>query len=90
MLVPDSPVSNLEAMAYGRGFGSLAAAGRHSACYASDGTRLTPEWAIVMAWIVGGLIAFSFLGKGVARYLTPVWPGVAVLGGWAMAKSWRC
>lgn len=85
LLVPDSPVSNLEAMSYGVGFGSLAALCGIGMLLRRR-SRLSPEVAILIAWIVGGLIAFSFLGKGVARYLTPLWPGVAMLGGWAVAE----
>jgi hypothetical protein len=35
----------------------------------------------VFAWVGLGFVAFSVLGKGVGRYLTPLWPGIALLGG---------
>jgi 4-amino-4-deoxy-L-arabinose transferase-like glycosyltransferase len=82
-----SPARNLSAAAYGAGLGSLAAicAG---VWLVARRVRLTPELAILIAWVVGGLIAFSVLGKGVARYLTPVWPGLALLGGIWWARTW--
>jgi 4-amino-4-deoxy-L-arabinose transferase-like glycosyltransferase len=80
LLVPISPVSNLEAMSYGVGLGSLAAI-----CglivLARRQPRLHGAWYVCIAWTLLGFIAFSLLGKGVARYLTPLWPGVALLGG---------
>lgn len=86
-LVLESPLNNLEAAVYGVGLGSIAAIAaavlwlrRRERPAASPGT------AVMVAWVVGGLVAFSLLGKGVPRYLTPVWPGIAILGGWGMAR----
>ncbi len=75
-----APMNNVEALAYGVGAGSLAAL---VACawLARTRPRLTPGFSVIIAWIAFGLIAFSVLGKGVPRYLTPVWPAVAMLGG---------
>jgi 4-amino-4-deoxy-L-arabinose transferase-like glycosyltransferase len=80
VLVLGSPVQNLEAAVYGVGLGSFAAIGG-AVWLARRRARWTPELCIVVAWVVGGLIAFSLLGKGVGRYLTPLWPGIALLGG---------
>jgi 4-amino-4-deoxy-L-arabinose transferase-like glycosyltransferase len=80
VLVPGSPVQNLEAAVYGVGLGSFAAIGG-VVWLMRRRARWTPELCIVVAWVVGGLIAFSLLGKGVGRYLTPLWPGIALLGG---------
>ena len=95
MFVPESPVNNLEAMAFGVGLGSVLALGS-LACLVWKRPKLTREMAVMLAWVVGGFIAFSVLGKGVARYLTPLWPGIALLGGWTIAswmssarKPWR-
>ncbi|MFM9994184.1 MAG: ArnT family glycosyltransferase [Phycisphaerales bacterium] len=76
----ESPVNNLEAATYAVGIGSalsLAAWG----WLVLGRPRIAPGLAFAAAWAVLSLIAFSTLGKGVARYLTPVWPAVAILGG---------
>lgn len=85
-----APLVNLGAAAYGVGLGSVAAA-----CaivwLIRDRRRLgvaaRPEWFIVLAWVGLGLVAFSVLGKGVGRYLTPLWPGIAMLGGMFIASA---
>ncbi len=76
----EAPLNNLEAAAYGVGVGSL---GAMVACFwlARRRPPLAPGFSIIVAWIVLNLIAFSILGKGVPRYLTPVWPAIAMLGG---------
>lgn len=101
VLVAESPINNLEAMVYGAGLGSIGALcaavwwvrGRGGE---RGGTQRGAEergeeksgcaamWVLV-AWVVGGLIAFSMLGKGVPRYLTPLWPALAMVGGWWFA-----
>src|SRR5690606_8387971 len=40
-------------------------------------------------WIALAFVLFSTLGKGVARYLTPAWPGVALVGGLWLATVAR-
>jgi 4-amino-4-deoxy-L-arabinose transferase-like glycosyltransferase len=88
LFVPESPWNNLQAASYGVGLGSLAAIAtafwlwrraRHHPPATSP--AVTPAGALVLAWIVLGLITFSLLGKGVGRYLTPLWPAIAMLGG---------
>jgi 4-amino-4-deoxy-L-arabinose transferase-like glycosyltransferase len=79
-LVAESPINNLEAMTYAVGLGSLAAAGC-AVWMIHRRIRPTPARWVLIAWVVGGFCAFSLLGKGVVRYLTPVWPGVAIVGG---------
>jgi 4-amino-4-deoxy-L-arabinose transferase-like glycosyltransferase len=86
-LVLASPTRNLSAAAFGAGLGSFAALGA-GVWLVRRRIRLTPELAILVAWVAGGLIAFSFLGKGVGRYLTPLWPGLALLGGLWWARTW--
>jgi 4-amino-4-deoxy-L-arabinose transferase-like glycosyltransferase len=83
-LVLESPFRNLTAAGFGVGLGGVMAAAA-LVWIVRRRVRLTPELAILVVWVVGGLIAFSVLGKGVGRYLTPVWPGIALLGGvwWA-------
>lgn len=76
----EAPLNNVEAAAYGVGVGSAAAL---MACVwlARSRPRLTPGLSIIAAWTALNLVAFSVLGKGVPRYLTPVWPAIAMLGG---------
>ncbi len=88
ILVVDSPVKNLGFMLYGIAPIALAAA----ACLvwiARSRPSLTPGQRIPIAWTIAGFAAFSALGKGVARYLTPLWPGVAMLGGLWLAVALR-
>lgn len=94
-LVLASPLNNLEAASYGVGLGSLAAI---LACVWLVRRRptLPAGWWMVTAWVLLGLSAMSLFGKGVPRYLTPVWPGIAIAGGawlaWKlrhMRRPWR-
>jgi hypothetical protein len=84
LLVPDSPVNNLEAMSYGVGLGSIAAMVT-LVFIVRRRPLLGAGWFVALAWVLIGFAAFSALGKGVARYLTPLWPGVAILGGCGFA-----
>lgn len=85
LLVPDSPLINLGAATYGVGLGSVAAI-IAIIWIIKDRPRLPLGLSIVVAWVGLGLTAFSLLGKGVPRYLTPVWPGIALMGGaWVSA-----
>lgn len=88
ILVPESPLKNLEAMSYGVGLGSLAAI-LAVLWMIRRRPRLDPGWFIVIAWVGLGFASFSMLGKGIARYLTPVWPGIALLGGLWIAHRLR-
>lgn len=76
----ESPVNNLEATVYGVGIGSALSLAAW-VWLAVARPRIAPGLAFAAAWAVLSLIAFSTLGKGVARYLTPVWPAIAILGG---------
>ncbi|MFZ4573157.1 MAG: hypothetical protein ACOYN0_02090 [Phycisphaerales bacterium] len=84
LLVPASPVYNIEAMSYGVGLGSIAAIVT-LVFLVRRRPALAPAWFVAIAWTLLGFVAFSALGKGVARYLTPLWPGVALLGGCGFA-----
>ncbi|MCC6678989.1 MAG: glycosyltransferase family 39 protein [Phycisphaerales bacterium] len=88
LLVAESPVNNLEAASYGVGLGSFAAI-IAVIWLLKDRPALRPGWYTILAWCGLGLIAFSTLGKGVPRYLTPLWPGIAMLGGLWMASAIR-
>lgn len=87
-----SPVRNLEAMSYGVGLGSVAAIVALIWLIKDrprPGAAARGGWWIVFSWVGLSLAAFSLLGKGVGRYLTPVWPGVALLGGMWIASLLR-
>ncbi len=89
LLVPQAPLNNLEAAAFGVGLGSIAAI-LALVWLIKDRPRFAggrPGWFIVIAWVGLGLAAFSLLGKGVGRYLTPLWPGIAILGGMFLAAA---
>lgn len=86
LLVPESPLNNLEAAAYGAGLGSILAIAA-AAHLMRRREPITPRLWVLIAWAGGGLIAFSLLGKGVPRYLTPLWPALAMLGGWFFAGA---
>lgn len=83
IFVPESPLNNIGFLSYGLlplgilGLIGLVHAGRN---------RVVNQTGVVVVavWILGGLVAFSTLGKGVARYLTPLWPAVALLAGYLL------
>ncbi len=81
---PESILSNLEVVPYAAGVGSVMAIVA-VIWLVKKGPRGT--WCsgaglwFVIAWAGLGLLAFSLLGKGVARYMTPLWPALAILGG---------
>ena len=81
-----SPLNNLEGASYGVGLASLSvllgliwllARPSHFKAFRS----ISPGWFIIIAWVVLSVIAFSTLGRGTRRYLTPAWPGFALAGG---------
>jgi hypothetical protein len=86
VLVLDSPTKNLGFMLYGLAPVSIAfVAG--VLWLVKDRPILSPAQRIPAVWCGLGYVAFSTLGKGVARYLTPLWPGVAMLGGLFLAHA---
>lgn len=88
LFVPEAPINNLEAAVYGVGVGSIVAL-IAIVWWFRQRPRLTPSTAILCTWIGLGLFAFSVLGKGVPRYLTPLWPALAIVAGLAIAESGR-
>lgn len=96
---PDAILKNLEAASYAVGLGSVAAiaalvAYAHLRRTRAPGDpaapgRLGPGGWLVVAWLGGGLLAFGTLGGGIARYLTPLWPAIAILAGYALALGIR-
>jgi 4-amino-4-deoxy-L-arabinose transferase-like glycosyltransferase len=80
LLVPTAPITNLEALAYGAGLGSLGAI-LALIWLIKDKPLMRPTWWVTIAWTTLGLILFSLASKGVPRYLTPVWPGACLLAG---------
>ncbi len=80
VLVAQSPIKNLEALSYGAGLGSLLGM-LFLVWLVRRRPRLTPPLALLLAWLFFGFAVYSLLGKGIARYLTPVWPALAACGG---------
>ncbi len=88
LFVAEAPLNNLEASAYGVGLGSICAI-IAMVWLIKDRPRLpVGAWSIA-AWLGLSLIAMSVLGKGVPRYLTPVWPAIALIGGMWLASAIR-
>lgn len=86
LFVAEAPINNLEAVSFGVGLGSIAAI-VSLIWLIRDRTRPPASWFQLFAWLAFTLIAFSILGKGVQRYLTPMWPAVAMLGGVSIASA---
>lgn len=84
LLAPDSPLRNLGYFFYGvlpLSIASVAAV----IWLARERPRLGDR-GVPAAWTILGWAAFSTLGRGAARYLTPIWPGFAMLGGLWLAR----
>lgn len=80
---PSSAAQLIEATSYGAGLGSIWAFGGAWALI-SRRERMTPGLSIIAAWVGVTLVAFAAFSTGSGRYITPMWPGVALLGavGW--------
>ncbi len=84
ILVAESPVNNLGFLVYGvapLGLLGLVALGM----IVARRWRAAAGVFSIAVWLVLGFVAFSTLGKGVARYLTPLWPAIAMLSGWCIS-----
>ncbi|MGE3109367.1 MAG: ArnT family glycosyltransferase [Phycisphaerales bacterium] len=79
-LTPGAAMVNVEALVYGVGLGSVAC-GAFLVWMWKDRPRVRPGWVVGLAWLALGSWVFALSTKGVIRYLTPVWPAVAMLGG---------
>lgn len=79
LLVAKAPLRNLGAASYGIALGSFAAIAG-AVWLAVERPRVGRAWLVPLAWAGLPIIALSLAGKGVGRYLTPVWPGIALLG----------
>ena len=84
--VLESPLRTLEGASYGVGLGSVMAI-ITALWLIRFRPRLGPGAAAIMGWTVVSLLAFAALGKGPARYLTPMWPGIALAGGLGVALA---
>ena len=79
LFAPNAASRNLGYLAYAVGVGSaFALAG--FVWSIRERLRPAPLFALLLVWLVLGFAMFSLFGKGVARYMTPMWPGVAMLG----------
>jgi hypothetical protein len=88
LFMASSPLKNFEALAYGCGVGSVVmlVAAVWWLRFRPSPERV-PGILVPVAWVVLSFCALSMFGKGVARYLTPVWPGVAMLAGaWVVRR----
>lgn len=86
LLIPGSAVENLGFMLYGAAPVMIAAIGALVLIVRQRPGRDRAVCTLI-AWMLGGFILYSVAGKGVARYLTPVWPACALLGGWFIALA---
>lgn len=94
LFVLDAPMRNIEAMVYGAGLASLILVVAIVCVVAKTLRHRWEHWRTyppgmvwLVAWVFGSLFVFSIIGKGVPRYLTPVWPGVALLAGIAVMHT---
>ncbi|MDX9910213.1 MAG: hypothetical protein RBS39_00125 [Phycisphaerales bacterium] len=92
LFVPRAPVRYLEAMSYGVGLGSICAIVA-IVWLVKDRREVRARahvgWWVVACWAILPMLALSLVSKGVPRYLTPAWPGVALLGGMWLASAIR-
>lgn len=88
LLVLDSPTKNLGFMIYGIAPMSVVAI-VGAWCLLRRRMPGDVGTRVPLVWCGLSFVAFSMLGKGVARYLTPVWPGVAMVGGLWLAMLER-
>lgn len=82
----DAPIQNLEAVSYAAGLGSIAFIAS-VVWLLTKPPRIARAWWVLIAWLMLGLIVFGIAGRGTGRYLTPLWPGVAILGGIWMSRA---
>lgn len=85
LFMPEAPLNNLEASAFGVGVASVMAI-VGLIWLLRDRPRIPAGWWTLFAWLAFVLLAFSVLGKGVQRYLTPMWPAIAILAGLTIAS----
>lgn len=86
-LVPEAPLNNLVAMSYAVGLGGLIALAGTTWCVAKRRLpAMTLGYATIVCWIAVPFVIFSLFGKGVPRYLTPMWPALALLAGFWFAR----
>lgn len=85
LFVAEAPLNNLEALPFAVALGSVAAI-VGVVWIARTRPAIPPGWFQLIAWLGFTLLAFSVLGKGVQRYLTPLWPAIAMLGGLTIAS----
>lgn len=85
LLDAEVPFINLSAAAWSVGLASVLFIVALWWCVARR-PRLTTSGIIIAGWLAAGLVIFSCFGKGFQRYLTPVWPAVAIVGGEAAMR----
>lgn len=85
-----TPVRHLTTAIYGCGLGSLAALGG-LILIARRRLDLSPGVWTAVSWAILAFGVYLVAGHPSERYLTPVWGGTALLGGWWIASTpgWR-
>lgn len=90
LLYLGTPVRHLTTAMYGCGLGSLAALGA-LIFIARRRFDLSPGAWTAVSWAILAFGVYLVAGHPSERYLTPVWGGTALLGGWWIASTpgWR-
>ena len=75
---------SLEAMSYGVGLGSLIGAAGYAWWLIKRPHLPAGAW-VLLGWCTLAWIVFCMFSSGTGRYLTPIWPGIAIFAGWCLA-----
>ncbi len=82
---PTSIAETFTALSYGAGLGSVGAIGTLG-WIAWRRVPLSRGLALLYAALLLGAAAYAFIGRGSPRYLTPLWPVLAVLAAWGLRE----
>ncbi|MEM0983391.1 MAG: hypothetical protein AAGI17_05535 [Planctomycetota bacterium] len=88
VLVPNATTQYTEAVLYAAGLGSIAFVAL-LIWIAKDRPRLPRGVWTCLAWALGTVLVFGLAGRGTARYITAVWPALALAGGAWIAAAIR-
>jgi len=88
LLSRETVLENLESLSFGAGAGSVGMVLALIWLARRRPTLPAGAWVVVL-WVVASAVVFTVFGRGSPRYLTPVWPGVALLAGMWMADAER-
>ncbi|MBX3364624.1 MAG: glycosyltransferase family 39 protein [Phycisphaeraceae bacterium] len=82
---PGSIAETFTALLYGAGLGSIGAIATLG-WIAWRREPLSRGLALIFAALFLGAAAYAFIGRGSPRYLTPLWPVLAVLAAWGLRR----